>query len=306
MPGFLTARWKRRRRSILVFGYCQASHLGRLLKAIPYVTERFEVCVIEIFPDPLTGEYAAPAPEILESCEYAYFQLGQGDAPPGYLKPLIAKRKALRFPVLICQALWPAHVELHRKLRIDQASLQEPGLPWGRFPCCDRVLLDLVDSGPDDERTVEEYLRMDLAETLDLDRKVEIWRDYIQQLDDSCDVPMAELQWREWRTFQHFWTVSHPTNRLVGGILRGLLKRTVRRTPEEEVARALGENELNQFMTPIHPSVARRLDLQWYSPDALYIWPDGPFTIRQWALEHLRYTRRVLAEVRSKKLEVRS
>ena len=148
-------------------------------------------------------------------------------------------------------------------------------------------------------------MRMDFAEMFELERMAEIWRDHIQQMDEGCDVRMAELQWREWRRSQHFWAVSHPTNQLFGEVLRGLLARTARRAPETEVAEALAGNELDQFMTPIHPSVARRLELRWYSPETLYTWPGGPFTVREWAAEHMRYTRRLLKE-RSQESEVRS
>lgn len=278
----------KRSSSILVVGLCQASHVGRILQAVPYVANRFNVCAIEICADPLTGQYRRPSPEILETCECAYFQLGLTDSQPDYLQPLVAAGKAYRFPVLTCQALWPAHTELHRRL-------PEPGLPWGRFPYCDRVLLDLLDTGRTDAQIVDEYMKTDLARMFDLDRLVELWHYRIEELDQSCDVLMAELQWRKWKSSRHYWAVSHPTNKLVGVVLRKLLARTIGELPEQEILHSLRNNELNEFMTPIHPSVARHLGLEWYSVDDTYAWPAGPFTIHRWALEHVQYTRRVFA-----------
>ena len=274
--------------SILVVGVCQANHLGRILNAIPSVVSRFNVCAIELCADPITGEYRTPPPEILETCECVYFQRGTADVLPGYMERLIAQGKSQRFPIMFCQALWPAHTELRRKL-------PEPGLPWGRFPYCDRVLLDLLETGQEDSRIADRYLHTDLARMFDLDRLVELWRYQMEDADKSCDVVLAELQWREWRDTRHYWALSHPTNRLFGEVLRKLLARTIGPVAEEELLGSLRANELDQFMTPIHPSVARHFGLKWCSPDDLYAWPDGPFTIRQWALEHVRYTRRVLA-----------
>jgi hypothetical protein len=274
-------------RSILVVGVCQARQIGRILTAVPYLANHFNVCAIEICADPRDGSVSVPPPEILDTCECAYFQLGMTDALPSYMEPLIAQGKTQRFPLLTCQALWPAHTELHR-------SQPEPGLVWGRFPYCDRVLIDLLETGQSDERIVEQYMRIDLARMFDLDRLVELWHWSIGELDKSCDVPMAEIQWREWKQIRHYWAVSHPTNQLLGRVLRTLLSRTIGRVPQKELLESLRNNELNQFMTPIHPSVAHHFGLKWYSPDDLYTWPDGPFTIRQWALEHVRYTRRVM------------
>lgn len=211
---------------------------------------------------------------------------------PGYLERLIAQGKAHRFPILTCQALWPTHAELQRRV-------QEPGLPWGRFPNCDQALLDLLETGQQDDRIVEQYMRMDLAQMFDLNRLVELWHYWIQELDKFCDVPMAELQWSEWRRVRHYWGVSHPTNQLVQVVLRELLAQTVGPVPEKELQLSLRTNRLDEFMTPVHPSVARHLDLLWYSPEARYAWPGGPFTIEQWALEHVRYTRRVLGQTGS-------
>jgi hypothetical protein len=292
-------------RSILLFGICQAGHLGRILNAIPCVVNQFNVCVIENFPNPITGERYAPAPEILESCECLYFQATAADVLPSYLDPLIAQGKAQRYPILNGHPLWPAHMELHRILAKSAAEedaqqarrlLQEPGLPWGRFPIGDRVLLDLAKTAEEESALVDRYMRLDLARMFDLDRLVQLWRRNLEAMDRSCDVPLAEVQWGEWRTARHYWSIGHPTNRLVGTLLRKLLARTIGAVPEEEFTAALRGNEFNEFMPPIHPSVARHLGLAWYSADDLYHWPDGPFTGRQWALEHVRYTRRVLAE----------
>ncbi len=174
-------------RSILVVGVCQASHIGRILRAIPYVANRFNVCALENFAQPIDGSIAAPPPEVLETCECAYFQLGLTDTLPTYMEPVIAQGKSQRFPLLTCPALWPAHTTLHR-------NPPEPWLPWGRFPYCDRVLLDLLDSEQDDARIVEQYMATDMSQMFDLDRLLEIWRWSIEELDKGCDVPLAELQ----------------------------------------------------------------------------------------------------------------
>jgi hypothetical protein len=277
-------------RSILVVGLCQARHIGNILRAIPYVANRFDVCALEICADPIDGTIAAPPQRILETLECAYFQLGLTDTLPSYMAPLIAQGNTQRFPVLTCPALWPAHTALHR-------NPPEPGLPWGRFPYCDRVLIDLLDTGQDDAGIVEEYLETDMARMFDLDRLLEIWQWSIKELDKSCDIPMAELQWREWKQIRHYWALTHPTNQLIGRVLRTLLSRSIGPVPQREFLEALRNHELNEFMTPIHPTVARHFGLKWYSPEDRYTWPGGPFTIRQWALEHVRYTRRVMAEL---------
>ncbi|HTX35480.1 MAG TPA: WcbI family polysaccharide biosynthesis putative acetyltransferase [Bryobacteraceae bacterium] len=298
------SREAHRAHSILVYGICQATHLGRILNAIPSIVNRFNISAIEMCADPVTGEFRRPPPEILETCECLYFQAHLGEVLPDYLQRLIAQGRSQRFPILTCHPLWPSHTELYRMLvqtldaqEMQRARrlLQEPGLPWGRFPYADRVLLDLAKTEEVDERIVDRYVALDLAKTIDLDRRVQLWRRHLEEVDQGCDVRLAELQWREWRDTRHYWAINHPANQLFGEILRRLFACTVGPIPEEEVVEALRTSEPNHFMPPVHPSVARYLGLKWYSPDELFNWPDGPFTLRQWALEHVRYTRRILA-----------
>ncbi len=297
--------WKPvKRRSLLLYGTCQATHLAQILQAVPCVARRFQVCGVEDFADPVTGEYSVPPPEILETCECIYYQARPEGAPPDYLQRWIEQGKAHSFPILSCHPLWPAHIELHRLLMrsVDAAEAQrarrlvaEPGLPWGRFPYGDRVLLDLAAGEEDPYQVIERYLCLDLAERFDLDRLVERWRYEIQAADHGCDVPMAEVQWREWKSARHYWTINHPSNQLAGQILRKLLARSIGGVPETEIQATLPAHEFDHCITPIHPSVARHLGIQWYSPYSLHKWPGGPYGIRQWALEHVRYTRGLLA-----------
>ena len=273
-----------RRPALLFYGNCQAAHMRQILEGVPSLARHFDLCSIDFLGDPLTGERAKPPSSLLARCERLYYNAGETSFPlPDYVLKLIAAGRALRFPVISGNPMWPQHVKDVRT---------EPGFPWGRFPYGDRILLDLADAGLDEDAILEQYSRLDLAGVYDLDRRIELWKVMVAEWDAGCDVKLSEFVWENWRRTRLFWTIYHPTNELVGYLLKALLARTFGDdVPEQELIASLRTNELDESMTPIHPSVARHLRLEWFSAGQLYNSSEGPWTWEQWVRAYVRYIR---------------
>ena len=269
--------------SMLFWGNCQARHLCRILKQVPYLTERYELAAFEFTPDPITGEYSVPDPELLSRCEWLYFNMPDNRLLPDFVHDFISKGRALRFPVSLCPPLWPQHVTtIHA----------EPGFHWGRFPYGDLVLLDLIEKDFDDDRVLRKYLQMDFTAKYPLARSAELWRYQLDKFDAVSDVKIADFVWSHFQRRQMFWTIYHATNEIFGHVLRLLFKRTIGDgVPEDELIPALRSIELNNEMTPIHPSVVRYFNLTWVTDDLVYNSCEGPLRSEQWYAAYLQYIR---------------
>ncbi len=269
--------------AIIFWGNCQARHLCRVLTQVPYVAERYKLAAFEFTPDPITGEYSAPDPELLSRCDWLYFNMPDKQPPPAFVDDFVNHGRALRFPISLCPPLWPPHVT---------TTHAEPGFPWGRFPYGDLVLLDLVKRELDDDRVLHKYLRMDFAAMYPLQRLAELWRYQLDKFDAESDIQIADFVWSHFRQRRLFWTVYHATNEIFGYILRELLARTIGDViPKDELTHALQSIELNDEMTPIHPSVVRHFGLQWVTDELVYNSCEGPLPMEQWYAAYLRYVR---------------
>jgi len=268
--------------AIIFYGNCQARHLCRVLSQVASVAERFELAAFEFTPDPVTGQYSCPDPDLLSRCEWMYFNLPDAQTLPDYVRQFISDRRALRFPVSLCPPLWPQHITTIRA---------EPGFPWGRFPYGDIVLLDLIEKDFNDDRVLEKYLRMDFAARYPLQRSAELWKYQLDRFDGVSDVKISKFAWAQLKHRRLFWTIYHATNEIFGYILRELLGRTIGDAPEDELAPALRAIELDDEVTPIHPSVARHFKLEWFTDDLLFKSSDGPLPMKEWYAAYLRYIR---------------
>lgn len=278
---------KEKRPAIICYGYCQAGAIHKCLCQIPWIIEHFDLYSQDLsdFPQP-------PEPEILERCTHFIYQLTPIDTLPDWGRLLASKVHAVRFPCLYCEPVWPQH-------SAGFYDPRQPELQCGLFPYGDSVLLDALKGERSTSAIVDEYLLMDLSTVFPMEKLTAGWRKLLEKLDEHTDIPVAEYVWTEWRRRRLFWTVNHPSNELVGHILRTLLRGLFgTEISEKAITEALRQHEMKYEVQPVHPSIARSLGLSWFSTDAHHR-PDGTVFLREWAtsyVDHCRSLQRFLVE----------
>ena len=280
----------KRKPVIVSYGSCQAINVACLLGEIPSVTDRFEVVPMAGFP--ASGQREEASPETVEACEFLFYQQAEGEILPLSVQEMIRRGKGLRYPNLFCQVVWPQHVE-----RLPEDARSEE-FPFGHFPYGDAHILDLLEAGLRDEQILSAYLQADLAELYSLDSLADRWFEQGRETDKGAAATVAEFIWDRWRVERLFWAVNHPSNRLFGHILQQLLTRSLGSlVSSEELEAALKKQELDHWVTPVHPSVARLFQLQWVSRHAKHNHRGfGELTLEAWTLAYIRRMRAVRAQ----------
>jgi hypothetical protein len=152
------------------------------------------------------------------------------------------------------------------------------------------------DTGADDE-LFEKYLRLTTERLPDLDRRLRLDIARWKSADAIADIPLADWVEQTFRVTKLFHTSGHVTATAVAYLMKQLLTRTGILTPA--LARvAIGEVDIllrrhtgQDFeCVPIHPLVARHLNLGFYDPDATYRWHAHEWTFRQYILHYIRWT----------------
>jgi hypothetical protein len=148
-----------------------------------------------------------------------------------------------------------------------------------------------------DDALFEKYLRLTTERLPDLDRRLRLDIARWKAADAMADIPLADWVEQTFRVTKLFHTSLHVTATAVAYLMKRLLSRTSILTPALAQA-AIGEVDIllrrhtgQDFeCVPIHPLVARHLNLGFYDPDATYRWHAHEWTFRQYILHYIRWT----------------
>lgn len=269
---------------ILTYGNCQADLLGACLDAFPGVKESYEIARFFDFVYPGTAGIKAPSEDLLDRCEALVLQVGLRRPEPEYVARLAsAGAKIVRFPVLDCLPLWPQQCP-------DARNHAETAYPFGRYPYGDRVLLDLMDQGKSEAEIVDEYMTKDLASLFDLDRMLDYWRCCLEARDAQGDIRAATFVETEFRNQRLFFTRDHPSPALTQFVLGEVIRLIWGTGFPDAYIEFAASIPFDQYVAPVHLSVARALQLNWCGEDTLHRhWHSGFFTHREFARRYVRY-----------------
>ncbi|MGB9464126.1 MAG: WcbI family polysaccharide biosynthesis putative acetyltransferase [Candidatus Acidiferrum sp.] len=270
--------------AVLFYGNCQAHLLCACFRSVPGVEKTYQAERFLDFVYPGSNRMEVPPEELLERCEVLIIQMGAKRADPEYVARLAAHgTQIIRFPTTICLPLWPQECP-------DRRNYAENKYPFGRYPYGDRVLLELMDQGKSEEVIVEEYFATDVASLFSVDRVMEYWRHTLSALDARSDIKAGAFIEKEFRAKRLFHTRNHPSVELTNFLLEEIMRRAWGDGTPRSHIRFAASVPMDQYMTPIHPSVANALELKWCGEETLHRhYDNGWFTHREFARRYVRY-----------------
>ena len=126
------------KKTIIIFGNCQAQMIEACLNSILFFRERFEL----FWEHNVDNSQWQARKELLQSqienCAYLFEQLGRKDTEFPYKDKLPSECVITRYPYLKMQCLWPL-------VAADPRNKPEPPrFSAGRFPYGDRIVIDRI------------------------------------------------------------------------------------------------------------------------------------------------------------------
>lgn len=278
-----------RQRHVIVAGGELARQLTQVVAALPILRQR----VVCHFVNTVEGQGIVPPPTAaLQSAAACWEQSGgNGDTQwPALRRMLPADCDVRRFASPQMGALWPF-------LGADPRLVFEAGLyPGGRYPFGDRIGASLANLQLPDDIMQLSYQSMTEKEIPGLDVLLSADRAAWRKLDSTHDVKVADFIVENFRRYRLFFAPPYPT----GELLRHIVVQLLTGSPIEALCDpAKLRRELDFLLTgyigrreelPIHPLVARRLELAWWQPDMRYRWHSNHWTFEQYVLRYIRWT----------------
>lgn len=268
------------KRTLIVYGNCQAQAVTAVLEKDPIASSLFRVVYVRSYDHPAEGALDA-ANEDIASCALLFEQHDRRAFP--FRDRLPADAKVIKFPSVDLSVLWPFN-------SVNRYSVPEPPVfPFGRFPYGDRVILNCIDSGMGVDETVEYYLTSWDDYAPDLGRLFQVETARVKARDARCDVKMSDVVFNLFGKKRMFWTVNHPTPEILTELIErlvhaaGIVNPVLSDVDVEATMQAhFGpRGPLGIVNIPVHPKVAEFYELSWYD----YNQPNQNFDLTQYTYE---------------------
>lgn len=249
--------------TLIVSGNCQARFVARVLGDHPEVKDRYRVVYFRAFRK---GDTDTLKREDIESCALLFEQIAHQAPELPDKDQLPADAKVLRFPILWLNTLWPQAIDDPR----NEAS-KSPEHPGGLWPYGDRFILKLLDQGLSPDKAVEDYLeRWDLSEKMDLERFHHINWAKAKELDRRAEVKLGRYVEENFRKERLFVTRNHPSQEMLT-VVRDKVYEAAGFAPMADDANVEpASGGMYNTHVPVHPSVAKFFELEWWTPDLAY------------------------------------
>lgn len=255
--------------TFVIYGNCQGGALEQATKFIPEIADHYDVVYFRSFIHPTEGKCSIDA-DAMARCAIFWKQLDES-APFSFDGHTPEGMKTINFPPVDLGVLWPFQTH-------DALFGSEPGYEYGLFPYGDRILMDAALEGLSGPAGLQRSLEIAEKHTLDLDRHLDIEAMRLFRREQGAHVKLAAFVLSSFKSERLFWAYNHPTRRLLAEILNRLAAATwpaEARTPGHGLNR-VGDrvfkdwDPLDQLHVPIHPVVARKLGLTWWTDNLRY------------------------------------
>jgi hypothetical protein len=280
-----------RRPTIVLFGNCQSTIIGRFLYDLPELRERFRFARYRNYTDAPalpgfddTGEArSGSAADFIRKHrgEIAAFigcrthDWASADIASEDLGPHMA---VVRYPAAALSYLWPFSYRPQDRVG-DDVELLFP------YTIMDSLLRDLIERGVGADRIVQEYLAIDITKLARLDRLREINARSARQIEARSDFGIwdhVESRIGEERVFR---TENHPNGplmaRIIGEICARLPFISDSRMVEHQLTKIRAGAGVVLLDAAVHPQVAAHFKLQWAIGGRHRFWNEGYDTFEE-------------------------
>lgn len=279
---------KSARRSLVIYGNCQAAVLDGLLTRLEVLYPEFDIVTI-------LGHVAEDAakltdPRIRNAAVYWEQYDERAEVPMrDHLRALIPSTALkLVFPSISMFSLWPFNWP-------DTRSHAEPRFPHGRYPYDGDVIgQDVAKEGLRGERAYQRY--MDLARGRLGNLQAQFDRDIgtLRKRDDASDVKMVDYVLANYRKHPMFYTWGHVSGQSIMEIGSQLLRLSHDRLgspPAERVNQLFSlPTSISDFWMPIHPDVAKWHKLEYCQGDkAVFNIYGNWWTFKEFMVRYIEY-----------------
>jgi tetratricopeptide (TPR) repeat protein len=270
-----------RNRRVVFVGNCQARRLQEFYRDhLASFSEDTTECVVSY--EPLSKRVQ----EILKSADVIVAQAVDSEMPVDVSK-IDVSANVIWYPNVTGVFLWPYSSEAH---------IRNQSLPWfhdGPYgdQFGDRWLNRAIAANLPPEDVVDQYLELDIAKKINLDRLFELHIDRAHQRDARTDFALTPIIERCFREERLFLTPANLDLPLFIPLARGVYEQLG--APAREVDRVLDSLWRSVFPAldlPVHPSVARHFGLKFITPETRYRVPGGErISFTEWVSRYVRY-----------------
>ena len=259
---------------IVFFGNCQSESLAACMRHHGAIAGRYDVHFVQSYTMGGDENKTIIAPDVLATCEILFEQL---TPRVSFEKKdnLARDCRVVSYPSLDFNLLWPLHA-------VEPRSRREPDFPFGRYSYGDRIINAVVADGLSGDEAWAAYQARSAEAVRNIVRLVAIERQRWDNLDGDLSVKMADEIFARFRQERLFYTYNHPTSELLCRVGAGLLHAadlvTDKDAAFEELRRLFTWEFGADHAVPIHPNVAKALNLEWWSPAMRYRWGEDTRT----------------------------
>ncbi len=196
------------------------------------------------------------------------------------------------FPLIACNFLYPYAGRAHPLAAGTRSAYCPSGYYEGQLS--DGMLIEVMGRHPAGatDAAVSDYLALDYAKLLDLDRLYEMNRTKLQRIGAASKLDLWPKIERRFRDVPVFWTYLHPNGELLRDLTTHALQQLDLGLPDAAVKSGAAsiKEPLGFAHMPVHPSVARHFGIEWATLDHRYrLMPEGRFTSREFASRYIRF-----------------
>jgi hypothetical protein len=263
-------------RTLLIYGNCQAHALGDMFRCDPVISGLFRVAFLRSYDRPWDEESFVSDADYAQ-CAILCEQVDWNAFP--YRERLPLDCQTIRFPALDTNLLWPFNATNPYNVA------EPPSFRGGRFPYGDRIINRRIEAGDSAEGIISYYLNQYDTYKVDLKRAREVEWFRLKKRDERCDFAMSDVIRGKLFSERMFVNVNHACKGPLTTLAERLIDACAAREPalrQVNVRSTMRENPtlcdlLLECAVPLHPAVAKELELSWFDPNEKYLLRDDTY-----------------------------
>ena len=257
------------KKKVFIYATCHASRMAEILKLSDAFNKNFSVNTQQNFISPGKPADILDYKSQVQECDF--FLYHKTVETLRKLQLIQYTDKSMAIPYITNSLHWPSY---DFKRGVDPL-LTDQIYKWGLIPYRCAYLESLYCEGRSHKDTISKYLKSNLDDIYDLDFITKIQFNYFNSLDDVGKLNISGWLIDRLSEKRLFHIYNHPSSAVFLEIGRQVL--AFMGLPDD-LPEVEGVDRFDILQTPIHHSVARKLNLKFYDADAIY--NVGPYKIK--------------------------